>query len=310
MQYLKFLVMLFCFGLATLASAEPIITKQQIDVSTVTTETPATAPVTAAPSALDAKANRERRWREADIPLIPYKPNYFLPYSQSLDGRPGGGLEGDQNLQSIEAEFQFSVRVPVVTGLFWGYGTLQLAYTQLSFYQIYNSHLSAPFRETDYEPEAQLAFETPYRLFGWAFRNVNFAFDHQSNGRSRPDSRSWNRVYAQAIMGRGNASISLRPWLRLKESAPEDDNPDIEHYLGNFELIGAYTWRRQVVSILLRNNLDFSDNKGAVDVSYSFPLNRKLRGYLKYFNGYGETLIDYNRPISRVGLGLSLSDWL
>ena len=267
-------------------------------------------PVTVEFSALDVKANREREWRESGIRLLPYKPNYFLPYSQSLTGTPGGGLDSDANLQQIEAEFQFSFRAPIATGLFWGHGAFQLAYTQLSFYQIYNSELSSPFRESDYEPEAQITFETPYKLLGWALRDVNFALDHQSNGRSSPDSRSWNRAYFQIIAGRGNGVVAIRPWIRIPESHAQDDNPDIEHYLGNFELRTSYTWHDQVGTILLRNNMNFHTNKGAVDLSYSFPLFKKLRGYIKYFNGYGQTLIDYNTPDSRVGAGLSFSDWL
>jgi phospholipase A1/A2 len=308
-KILLLLPFLACFSV--LAHADPVVTTQPIVVSTAPAELPPAAQ-TGNLSALDVKAEREAKWRAAAIPLMPYKPNYFLPYSHTLNGRIGGGLANDNGqLENTEAQFQFSFQIPVITGLFWGHGAFQVAYTQLSFYQVYNGGLSAPFRESDYEPEAQLAFETPLRLFGWAIRNVNFAYDHQSNGRSSPESRSWNRVYGQVILGRGNGSISLRPWFRIHEPADTDDNPDIEHYMGNVEVIGSYSFYNTVASVLLRDNFrSGASNKGAVNFTWSFPLVRRLRGFLYYFNGYGETLIDYNHPSSRLGLGFSFSDWL
>jgi len=58
-----------------------------------------------------------------------------------------------------------------------------------------------------------------------------------------------------------------------------------------------------------RNNLT-SDGKGALELSYSFPLYGKLKGYLQYFNGYGQSLIDYNARANSFGIGVAISDWL
>jgi phospholipase A1/A2 len=117
---------------------------------------------------------------------------------------------------------------------------------------------------------------------------------HQSNGRGEDLSRSWNRVYAQFGFERGNLALMIRPWYRIPENAETDDNPDIEDYLGHGDLLAVYRQGRNVYSLLLRNNFKKSDNHGAVKLNWSFPLYGRLKGYVQYFNGYGESLIDYN----------------
>jgi len=121
-----------------------------------------------------------------------------------------------------------------------------------------------------------------------------------------------------SIWEKDNFVMTLQPWYRIPEDKKRnpddpngDDNPDIEKYLGNFELRGIYQVEHgQTISLMLRNNLR-SDNKGALEAAYSFPIGgTKLKGYLKYFNGYGESLIDYNHHTQSFGVGFLISDWL
>lgn len=68
---------------------------------------------------------------------------------------------------------------------------------------------------------------------------IRTGFSHQSNGKSGLLSRSWNRVYVDFLFERDNWYFSLKPWWRVPEDNDNDDNPDIDEFLGNFELGGS-----------------------------------------------------------------------
>ena len=133
---------------------------------------------------------------------------------------------------------------------------------------------------------------------------------HQSNGQAGSLSRSWNRIYADFIFEKGNWYFSVKPWWRIPEKRSNDDNPDITDYLGHFEFSGLYKKGNQTFDFMIRNNLDFSQNYGAIQLGWSFPISKKVRGYVQWFNGYGESLIDYNAYSISIGIGIQLSDWL
>jgi phospholipase A1 len=63
---------------------------------------------------------------------------------------------------------------------------------------------------------------------------------------------------------------------------------------------------------MLRNNIESGFSRGAVELAWSFPFlsYRHLKGYLQYYNGYGESLIDYNQHSNSIGVGISITDGL
>lgn len=259
----------------------------------------------------------ERRTEWNPFVITPHKQNYILPatYMTDPNNEPYEFLNED-GLDQREVKMQMSFKVPLtdrdllVTG-----DSLHFGFTLQAYWQLYNHESSAPFRETNYQPE--FFYTLPLHLndkqHAAAFR---FGAEHQSNGESQPFSRSWNRIYAQVLYARNNYLLGFRPWYRLPEKEKDepldpsgDDNPDIDDYMGYFELTGVVEHRKFEFSMLLRNNLR-SDNHGAVEVGMSFPFFNRLRGYVQYFNGYGESLIDYDHRIERFGFGILLTDLL
>lgn len=68
--------------------------------------------------------------------------------------------------------------------------------------------------------------------FGGRLRMLGVGAVHHSNGRSESLSRSWNRVYLMGGAEWGKFSIVPRVWARVDGGGSNDDNPDIEDFMG------------------------------------------------------------------------------
>lgn len=270
-----------------------------------------------AADALDQRLKAEQWDAYQPFSLIPHHSNYLMPMTY-VDGiadvlvRDGDAAPSD----NIEAKFQLSLKTPLWSKIYNDNGYLFFAFTQQAFWQAYNSAVSSPFRETNYEPELLLMFPHYANVDEAASRIISVSISHQSNGRAGELSRSWNRLKLSWVTSVGNVFINFEPYYRFKEQrktdlldADGDDNPDITKYMGWFELSAAYKQEDATWRMMVRNNLR-SDNKGALRLSYSRPFNKHIRLYAELFNGYGESLIDYNRSVTRFGIGFELNDIL
>ena len=243
--------------------------------------------------------------------FMPHRSSYILPfaYNDSPNKEPIQAASPDMDVQETEVKFQISLKIKLWQDILGQEMDLWFGYTQKSFWQLYNFDDSAPFRETNYEPELLLNYRTNYKLLGLYGRIINLGFNHQSNGRSEPLSRSWNRIVGNMGFERGDFTLLLKAWYRIPESSKDDDNPDITDYMGPGEIWGYYLWKNNRFGAMLRNNFQTDKNRGALQLEWSFPLSNKINGYIQYFTGYGESLLDHDHDVNRISIGLILVDW-
>ncbi len=248
-----------------------------------------------------------------------------LPNSPS-NGAPAAAI----NYGNSELKINLSMRTKVASGMLRSgddplRDSLWFGYTQQSYWQVFNSAISRPFRATDHEPELVYAYPSVWALpAGWTYRMTGLGLVHQSNGQSLPLSRNWNRVYALAaadkIAANGDRfTLQARVWQRLAEPEGKDDNPDISNYLGRAELAGRWSFdtgsaqgkTAHTLGLTLRHSLR-SQARGSWRLDYLRSIGNAdngLRFHTQIFSGYGDSMIDYNYKRTVLSVGVSLVDW-
>lgn len=231
--------------------------------------------------------------------------NYFLPLSSRIDSGTyavtGTGESAHAPLKN-ETEFQVSIKYDMFTNLLGMNEIYTIAYTQLSFWQLYAD--SAYFRETNYNPEAFITL--PIGKIGDVefVKAARVGFAHQSNGRGGVEERSWNYFYGALYFQYKNLFTELKVWSSWDKALKY--NPDLLDYLGSGHVRFSLPYKKHLAQLMFRSA--FNGNY-AVEANYSYPLFGRddLFLYVKGFSGYGESLIDYNNEVQKIGFGFSIS---
>ena len=180
----------------------------------------AAVPLAREPSALSKRWELDAEDKRGTFLITPYKPTYILlgRWTNSANRmptspNPANTLRDPVDVDPAEAKYQISFKTKLWEGLVGRHGDLWLGYTQQSNWQVYNKSFSSPFRETDYEPELMAVFRTNLDAgAGFKVKMMSLGLNHQSNGRSQPYSRSWNRIVGQIGIERGDFALVFRPW--------------------------------------------------------------------------------------------------
>ncbi|EQB16897.1 phospholipase A [Novosphingobium lindaniclasticum] len=184
------------------------------------------------------------------------------------------------------------------------------AYTQRMFWDLGAN--SSPFRNIDFQPE--IFYVTPPKaLSDQTTVSAQIGLRHESNGRDGTFSRSLNTVYLapMAAFSLGEdlrLTVAPRAWLYLGDLS---DNPDIRRYRGNTG-VSVEIGQENGLRLSTSSRFNLGSGKGSVAADLSYPLRRILGGgpdfYLfgQTFTGYGENLLDYNRRMTRLRIGVAL----
>ena len=230
--------------------------------------------------------------------LQPYDPIYFAV----------GANEG------LNARFQFSFKFRVLTpvgNVAEPWHELYFAYTQTSLWDLHS--LSKPFYDTSYKPTFFFLRDNLGVKSAWFDRfGVQTGVQHESNGQASAKSRSLNTAYFKPTVAwklpRGwQLAVSPRVIVYVEKG----ENPDLERYRGHVE------W---TVSAEQRDGFKFTASLrkgtgpgyGSAELNASWPLDALVpelggRVLLQYFNGWGESLLDYNiRRADQLRLGFML----
>jgi phospholipase A1 len=240
--------------------------------------------------------------------ITTHQPSYFL-WSMVDEPNIGPYLPLDPNvkLDDKEVMFQLSIKAPIWRNMFGSNIDGYFGYTTKSYWQLFNDDFSAPFRETNYEPELFMRKVAKRDVGSFGLLGWDLGINHQSNGRSEPISRSWNRVMGRAALQlNDDLSVLARAWWRVPEDDADDNNPGMYRYFGYGDVRAIWTPNRNTFTALLRPGTD----EFSYEVTWSYPISRVFRVYALYYNGYGESMIDYDYKNERFGIGIALNDFV
>lgn len=237
---------------------------------------------------------------------------------------PGHSATSETPYLIQEGRLQLSIRTKIGQGFlpvdaFGGRDSLWFGYTQQSYWQLFTTSISRPFRNTDHEPEFMYIAPTPANLpGGWRLRYSGLSINHQSNGQTLPLSRSWNRMILMAGMEKDERfTLTGRVWKRVADGDEIDDNPEIDKLIGRGELTAGWQINRYNTLMLTFRHSMSGDANGSTRLEWLQSLGDNersinasgLRLHVQLFNGYGDSLVDYNRGRTVLSIGLSLVDF-
>jgi phospholipase A1 len=219
-----------------------------------------------------------------------------------------------------EMRLALSVRTKLASGLFTpADGTLRdslwAAYTQQSYWQVFNGGLSRPFRNTDHMPELIYVYPTTLKLpGGWLWRYSGWAW------RTSPTARATAVAQLEPCLPDG--------WLRARQPAEpaaapveapardraKDNNPDLVRHLGRGDV--TLGWNVDAKNTLRATYTGSFRRHGSTRLEWTRSLGdgwgnsfSGLRLYTALFHGHGDSLLDYNFRRTVFSIGLSLVDF-
>ena len=213
----------------------------------------------------------------------------------------GTVLGGKPTEYNSDVKFQISFQQRLTKSVLPWNTYLYLFYTQKAMWNVFERSL--PFHDLNFNPGIGLSryIILKNQLVG----KVTMMIEHESNGRDGTASRSWNK-----ISWAGEAYVSPNLMAHAKFWIPIIDgqyNKDILNYMGisqaGFQAKSSDDkWVLDMTLVKRKGwNLNFNT---IVQLGYRINHNSNQFIMLQYYNGYGESMLDYNQYHSRIRIGL------
>lgn len=231
---------------------------------------------------------------------------------------------------NAQVKFQFSVKYKFLNrdvSLGGRPLSLYLAYSQKSLWNVGQD--SMPFEESNYNPEAFFNYNANITRGPVALRDIILSpYEHESNGLTGPESRSWNRLYAAVRLGflpikercegdsqKDHVELLMKVWHAYGYS---DQNTYLQTIGSNKTFLGYEGYGE--LNLVLRdfivqgdwgNRLDVTSRVGGKQ-NYEIQYQQKIpylnfSPYIQYWYGYDETLLRFDRFGKRTFIGVSFS---
>lgn len=216
--------------------------------------------------------------------------------------------------QSPEAKYQLSFKYRLFSAP--GSGDVRavyFGYTQRALWDI--GVPSTPFFDTSYMPELFWASLSPSESYtpggGAHWLGYHAGVQHESNGKDGGASRSINTAYARPIVMFGDFggwNLVFAPKIFAYFGSLED-NPLIADYRGYVEWAAVFGKKDGLsVSVFGRTGRRF--NRGGMEVGVTHPVRIPVVDFasfamLQWFEGYGESMLSYDRRSSAIRIGLA-----
>jgi len=221
-----------------------------------------------------------------------YKDNYFL-LGTTFPGKPTS--------TNSDVKFQISIRQRLTKSRLPWNTYLFLFYTQKAMWNVFQN--SMPFHDLNYNPGIGLSrlIIIKDKLVG----SATLMIEHESNGRDRLASRSWNKISLAAnVFVDPLLMVHGKFWIPIVDGGY---NRDILRYSGIYQAgLQARTHdSKWVFDATLVKRKGWNLNFNTI-INVGVRLNKRDNQYLmlQYYNGYGECLLDYNKFHSRLRIGL------
>lgn len=223
-----------------------------------------------------------------------YKDNYFVV---------GTDMFQKPDEYNSDAKFQVSIRNRLTNSTLPFKTYLFLTYTQKAYWSVFKKSL--PFRDLNYSPSLGMgrALVRNNRFLG----TITMQFEHESNGKDGLDSRSWNKIsFATYLAFNDRWTFQSKLWIPIVDGG---NNKDIVDYTGWGFIAMDYSSPKQKYNVSC-----VVTKRGGANLNANVELNFSVRLFsddnqflfVQYYNGYGESLLDYKEYRQRLRVGILL----